>query len=467
MSGAVGWSGQGEESAAFEDAIEESLSKVIEAFRRDPPCSPARLTATGMSQPARMRRLAVIELVVLVVLAGIGLGLFADGSLDRAWAAVWHANSTENPWPGERAQPWRTLYLVGAWPGLLLAAAAAAALVAGAWLIWLQPWRRQALAIVLMLALGPGLVVNGVLKNHWGRPRPRDTVELGGTQTYLAPWVKGESGRGKSFPCGHCAMGFFLGLGWFVLRRRRPGWAVACLAGGTVAGVAIGVARMAAGGHFASDVWWAGVLVWGIGWLVWHPLLNVDRYKDDLASGRIRPSRPSWPMIAVGGTLGLGLLIGGLVATPASRAVREKAVLDAPVDLTLDLPAGNVVLTLSDAPGFKADGEILGFGFPGSRIRTRLEDSAEGGRTASAGAAAVAASEPSAPRRLRLVVTAKGWFSELGGQVNVALDRRMLAGLEVNLGQGDFSVVGGEAQKPGWLRIEVGKGEVKVPAGWK
>ena len=41
---------------------------------------------------------------------------------------------------------------------------------------WNPTWQRwvrwqTALFVVLSFALGPGLVVNAILKNHWGRPR--------------------------------------------------------------------------------------------------------------------------------------------------------------------------------------------------------------------------------------------------------------------------------------------------------
>ena len=35
-----------------------------------------------------------------------------------------------------------------------------------------RPYRRQALYVLLVIALGPGLVVNLIVKDHWGRPRP-------------------------------------------------------------------------------------------------------------------------------------------------------------------------------------------------------------------------------------------------------------------------------------------------------
>ena len=44
----------------------------------------------------------------------------------------------------------------------------------------LLAWRRPALFLVLVAALGPGLLINVVFKDHYGRPRPREVQELGG-----------------------------------------------------------------------------------------------------------------------------------------------------------------------------------------------------------------------------------------------------------------------------------------------
>src|ERR1700758_991588 len=40
---------------------------------------------------------------------------------------------------------------------------------------------RAALFLIATLALGPGVLTNLVLKDHWGRPRPIDVQHIGGT----------------------------------------------------------------------------------------------------------------------------------------------------------------------------------------------------------------------------------------------------------------------------------------------
>ena len=50
------------------------------------------------------------------------------------------------------------------------------------------PWRlptlpgRPVLCLTLSLIVGPGILVNLILKDHWGRPRPVHVTMFGGTQ---------------------------------------------------------------------------------------------------------------------------------------------------------------------------------------------------------------------------------------------------------------------------------------------
>jgi membrane-associated PAP2 superfamily phosphatase len=135
------------------------------------------------------------------------------------------------------------------------------------------------LFLAALLALGPGLAVNGVLKPYWSRPRPKEIKAFGGTQEYISVWQRGPLGVGKSFPSGHASMGFYLMAPAFVLYRRRPRWALAFLLLGLAGGAVIGLGRVAQGQHFPSDVLWAGGLVYLSGVLL--------RYLFHLASPRI------------------------------------------------------------------------------------------------------------------------------------------------------------------------------------
>lgn len=176
---------------------------------------------------------------------------------------------------GDR-EPWAFLYHFGNVPAFALAAAGGAVFVLGFFIEQFRRDRTAALFVVALLALGPGLVVNTVFKDNWGRPRPADIVQFGGLETYRPVWSPGEPRQGRSFPSGHAAVGFFVMAPYFILRRRAPGWARKALTAGIVYGMLMGLARMIQGGHFLTDVIWSGVLVYLSG-IVLYYLFRLDR----------------------------------------------------------------------------------------------------------------------------------------------------------------------------------------------
>jgi membrane-associated PAP2 superfamily phosphatase len=170
-------------------------------------------------------------------------------------------------WPFSDDQPWVSLYHLGPIPGLILGIIGGTLAVGSLGWKPLRAWRTQGLFLALMLALGPGLVVNGILKPHWGRPRPGQIREFGGKHQFVDAWQFGHGPAGicKSFPSGHASMGFFLMAPAFLLYRRRPTWAVAFLGLGLIGGLMVGMGRIAQGQHFPSDVLWAGGMVYLVG----------------------------------------------------------------------------------------------------------------------------------------------------------------------------------------------------------
>jgi len=191
-------------------------------------------------------------------------------------------------WGLGELNPWRFLYHYGVIPSYLLTGAALALLVAGFFRPQPAFWRRSALFLVLMMALGPGLLVNSVFKDHWGRPRPRQMQVFGGDRQFHEVWERGEGGAGRSFPSGHASAAFYLMAPYFILRSRARARARLALALGMGYGVFMGVARMAQGGHFASDVLWAGGMVYLAGLALYY-LLRLDLAQDPEAKEPYTP----------------------------------------------------------------------------------------------------------------------------------------------------------------------------------
>lgn len=163
-------------------------------------------------------------------------------------------------WTLGNVQPWRFFYLYGYYPTYILGGVALGLFVATFFMPTLSGFRKGAAFMVILLALGPGLLVNTVFKGHWGRERPRQMSSFGGNKAYQQPWERGEPGTGRAFPSGHAAAAFYLAMPYFALRRRKPRVAIWVYSVGMLYGILMGIARITQGGHFVSDILWA----WGV-----------------------------------------------------------------------------------------------------------------------------------------------------------------------------------------------------------
>lgn len=121
---------------------------------------------------------------------------------------------------------------------------------------------RMAAALALAMALGPGLIVNGILKAHAGRPRPRDTDLFGGLWPFTpAGDFSGACPANCSFVSGEAAGAGLLVCAIVLLPAR---WRPAGLLVLAPLTLAIALLRVAFGGHYLSDV----VLGYGLSVLV-------------------------------------------------------------------------------------------------------------------------------------------------------------------------------------------------------
>jgi lipid A 4'-phosphatase len=211
--------------------------------------------------------LAIVAAVAALFLVFPGIDLWASGLFYRAGDGFF-LRDTLAMQAVYRLVPFVTEGVV-----LLVLVASLWWLFRGSPLLGLE--RRKMAFLVLALALGPGLLVNTVLKDHWGRARPSQVVEFGGEKQFTpAPLPARQCDHNCSFVGGHAAIGFYLVAFAFLVperRRRRIAEAAALAAGGL-----IGVVRIAQGGHFLSDIVWAGVLVWGLTWLLYWWVVERD-----------------------------------------------------------------------------------------------------------------------------------------------------------------------------------------------
>jgi membrane-associated PAP2 superfamily phosphatase len=123
---------------------------------------------------------------------------------------------------------------------------------------WWAPTGRAMVFLIATIAIGPGVVVNLSLKDHWHRPRPINTQEFNGSAEFK-PWYDGSGACKKncSFVSGEAATGFWMVAPASVLPPPVRGPAIAAA---FAFGVGASLLRMAFGGHFLSDVLLGGLV---------------------------------------------------------------------------------------------------------------------------------------------------------------------------------------------------------------
>jgi lipid A 4'-phosphatase len=143
---------------------------------------------------------------------------------------------------------------------------------------WLSLDDKQWLFLAICSGMGPGVLANVVLKDHWGRARPKQVVEFGGAKTFTPPIIPTDQcANNCSFVSGEAAAIFmpFYGLGLIV-----PQWTTTLLVAGTVCGIAAGFVRVAQGAHFLSDVIFAGVFMAMTAGLIYRAMFGRSHLED-------------------------------------------------------------------------------------------------------------------------------------------------------------------------------------------
>lgn len=146
-----------------------------------------------------------------------------------------------------------------------------------------KSWRPYVLLPLLTVVIGAGLIVDKSLKEHWGRPRPKQIQEFGGTQQFRAfysPNFFHQPEPSKSFPSGHCSMGFlFFSVALAGWRLRKRWLLLLGVAMAMILGILLGYTRMALGGHFFSDVIFSAIIMWWTAlfsdWLIFQSKMSV------------------------------------------------------------------------------------------------------------------------------------------------------------------------------------------------
>lgn len=133
--------------------------------------------------------------------------------------------------------------------------------------------QRKAIFIFLSLALGPGLLTNVILKDHWGRARPSQVIEFGGAKRFTPPLLPtNQCVKNCSFVAGDPSVAFFFVAFAFVATTYRG---LLFLIGITF-GMIVGFVRIVQGGHFLSDVIFSAIMTIGVVYIL-HKIMFKPR----------------------------------------------------------------------------------------------------------------------------------------------------------------------------------------------
>ncbi|MCF7912602.1 MAG: phosphatase PAP2 family protein [Candidatus Cloacimonetes bacterium] len=307
------------------------------------------------------------EIIIISVLLLAVTALFYFISLDIDLEKLFYNH--HDGWYLANQAPWKQLRDFSSVPALLLAVFAVGGIILGYNMPHYAPYRKIYLYLVVLMILGPGLIVNVVLKDNFGRPRPRSITEFDGKYQYEAPLAYDQSSPGKSFPCGHASMGFYF-FGVFILYRSWKRFlAILGLLFGFAWGGLIGFTRMLQGGHFFSDVIWSAALIY----LTALVIFRVFKFSPDL---KIKPKVIARGnkriMTAAFSILIVLIILGVLLATPRRKTNKvwvEETEYAQVKQIELDLTFLKGSLEIVPADKLLIQWKFEGFGFPKSDIR--------------------------------------------------------------------------------------------------
>ena len=362
-------------------------------------------------------------------------------------------DSSAVAWPVGSIWIWNYLYRFGTIPGIIAGVGAILLFGASFTSTRLLRYRYPSLFLILVMIIGPGLIVNGIGKGLFGRPRPADLVIFGGMWDFLPPFVPGIPGRGRSFLCGHCSPGFFFMAFFFILTGWRK-WA--SLAFGSALGLMMGTARMLQGSHFTSDV----LLCGGIMLAIQAILAPVSRKIPDQSRAPVSPIRVALITLifaAVGIAVALlsspvykeerflwrepgystGVLREDKVSTWSITAKQKKMV-------KINMKEGDAVIKLSgNHEPLMIHSIVKGFGFPGAWRKWEAEEQ---------------------PGLVSWRIIPTGTYSEFNGRIEATYSPAMVSKISLKTGGGAAAIrLDGY---PGKVSITCPKQPAEIPAGF-
>lgn len=220
--------------------------------------------------------------IFFAFLLGISCAITAAFPAIDLTVSRWFFDPLSGTWPIAKNPFWQVVRKV-LWRLADLSPVAAVAVIIIRAMVprWRKSGRSAAGFLALSYLLGPGLLVNVLLKEYWGRARPFDVAEFGGDHLFTpALTVTNQCAHNCSFVGGEASsfaalffvLFFMLSADLHIRKARRVLGAALCVA------VFGSLLRVAFGHHFLSDIFFA----WATMFLVVTAIAAVfDHFKWD------------------------------------------------------------------------------------------------------------------------------------------------------------------------------------------
>jgi lipid A 4'-phosphatase len=224
-----------------------------------------------------MNRTGLIVALAVAIVTGVAFGVYPD--LDLRVARHFYAveDASHNTFALRIYPPVMMARNLGLWVGTVLVIPAVLALLVKL----ILPRRklfipgRAVVFLISTMILAPGLLVNVLLKDHWGRPRPIDVTQFGGQDQFVAWWdPRGRCPSNCAFVSGDVSGAF-----WTVAPAALapPQWRALAYGAALALGTGMAAIRVMAGAHFPSDVIFAGVFTFLVIWAVYALIYRWPR----------------------------------------------------------------------------------------------------------------------------------------------------------------------------------------------
>lgn len=373
------------------------------------------------------RRIA-LELMVPTLLVTLATLVFWTTDLDIRALNLFYRPEESNRWPLGQTLIWQAFYYgIPVLTGIICLFSIAFIFCASFGVEFCLRRRPQAVFLLLVFVLGPGALVNGVFKDNWGRPRPRQVEQLGGQHVYVPPLKRNaeQAGELKSFPAGHASVGFSFLAFWFLLRRRYSPLGYWVLAGGLGLGTLAGIGRMSAGGHFLSDVIWSAYIPFTTAWVLYYVALRTGRRMEAARTLSVDALNPH-PKLSR--TISLLAATGVLIGVSLSIPLEHEKTYSIPVEqhsnatektLKITVSQGDITLKFSpsELSAINIQSRVKAFGLPTNRIQEEAITT-EGS--------------------VHYTFDHQGIFSEFGNRIDILVPIAAFSAISIHVDKGDI-----------------------------